>query len=257
LKNKVWSSFDDAVADIGDNASVAVFAWGIAGMPQNLIQALIRKGAKGLTLIGHNFLPGRIGPDTFDEVVTPLALVKQARKIITAWPGTLTSRLKSPLLDLLESGEVELEITSHGTLVERLRAGGSGIGGFFSPVGVGTVLEEGKEVRVINGKKYILETPLRADFGLVRAFKADKLGNLVYRGSGRGCNPIIAMASDITIAEVDEIVEVGELDPEVIVTPGIFVDRTVKIPEGGPGSYQHRANVLEKALGQLERSEER
>lgn len=257
MKNKVWSSFDDAVADIGDNASIAAFAWGISGVPQNLIQALIRKGSKNLTLISHNFLPGPVGREIIEEVVTPLSLVKQAKKIITAWPGTHLYPGTSPLLDMIDKGKVELEITGHGTLVERLRAGGSGIGGFYSPVGVGTILEKGKEVKVINGKKYILETPIRADFGFVRAFKADKLGNLVYRGSGRGCNPIIAMASDVTIAEVDEIVEVGELDPEVVVTPSIFVDRIVKIPEGGLGSYQHRAKLLERVFGQSERSEKR
>ena len=148
----------------------------------------------------------------------------------------------------MEKGKIALEVTSHGTLAERIRAGGSGIGGFYTPTGIGTVLEEGKEKKIIDGKEYILEKSLRADFSFIRAHKADKRGNLVYRGSERAANPYMAMAADITIAEVDEIVEVGELDPEVIVTPGIFVDRIVKIPEGALGSYKQRAELRLKYL---------
>jgi len=250
VKNKIFEKFDDAIADIPDGATIMMFFWGVAGTPQNLIRTLQDKGIKDLTLISHNFVPGFLGDHLLiDKVITPFALVNQIKKLITAWPGTGTILgIESPLAKLVKEGTVELEITSHGVLVERIRAGGSGIGGFYSPIGVGTVLEEGKEKRVIDGKEFILEKPLKAQFGFVRAYKADKRGNLIYRGSGRGCNPIIAMASDITIAEVDEIVEVGELDPEIIVTPGIFVDRIVKIPDGGLSSYSQRAALLREVF---------
>jgi len=241
-KNKIWDNFDDAVADILDGATIMMFAWSGAttGAPQNLIRALRDHEVKDLTIICQNFVPGRL-----PEIVSPIVLVDQMKKLITAWSGPLWG-MDSPLAKAVQEGRIELEITSHGTLQERVRAGGSGIGAFYSPVGVGTIIEKGKEKRVIDGKEYLLEMPLRGDYSFVRAHKADKLGNLIYRGSGRGGNPIIAMASRVTIAEVDEIVEVGELDPESIVTPGIFVHRVVKIPEGGFGSYQQRPEQLRR-----------
>ncbi len=241
-KNKIWDSFDDAVADIPDGASVMLFAWSgaITATPHNLIRALRDQGAKDLTLICHNLIPGRL-PD----IVSPVALVNQTKKLITAWSGS-TWTSDSPLWELVRQGKIELELTSHGNLVERVRAGGSGIGGFYTPIGPGTVLEKGKEKRVIGGKEYLFQLPLRADFGFVRAYKADKLGNLIYRGAGRGANPVIAMASDVTIAEVDEIVETGELDPEAIVTPGVFVHRIVAIPPGGLGNYQLRRDQVRR-----------
>ena len=171
-------------------------------------------------------------------------LADQVKKLITAWPGTSIIGIESRMEERIKKGDADLELMSHGILVERIRAGGSGIGGFYSPIGVGTIVEEGKEKRIIDGKEYLFEKPLTSDFGFIRAHKADRMGNLVYRGSGRACNPIIAMASKVTIAEVDEIVETGELDPEVIVTPGIFVDRVVKIPEGGLGSSKEKARIL-------------
>lgn len=238
MKNKIWDSFDKAVVDIPDGASVLMFSWGPAGTPQNLMRALYDKGAKNLTVISHNFVPGWFEKE---EYFTPYYLVRQVKKLITAWPRPLGATIVPvETEELVKRGELELELTSHGTLAERIRAGGSGLGGFYSPVGVGTILEQGKEKKIIDGREYVLEKAIRADFGFVRAYKADKRGNLVYRGSGRACNPIIAMASDITIAEVDEIVEIGELDPEVIVTPGIFVDRIIKVPEGAIGSYKQR-----------------
>ena len=252
MKNKIRDSFDDAVSDVTDDASIMMFCWVIAGTPQNLIKATRKKGVKNLTLITHNFMPGWVGSHvcTEDEITTPFHLLKHIRKLITAWPRPVVATPEMGLYidEAVRNGELELEVTSHGTMVERIRAGGSGIGGFYTPTGVGTVLEEGKEKRVIDGKEYILEKPLRADFSFIRAYKADRRGNLTYRGSGRSSNPIMAMAADITIAEVDEIVEVGELDPENIVTPGIFVDRIVKIPDGGPGSYQQREELRKKYL---------
>ena len=241
-KNKIWNNFDDAIADIPDGATIMMFAWSGAttGAPQNLIRALRGHGAKDLTIICQNFVPGRL-----PEIVSPIVLVDQMKKLITAWSGPLWG-MDSPLAKAVQEGRVELELTSHGTLLERVRAGASGIGAFYSPVGVGTIIEKGKEKRVINGEEYILEMPLKADFSFVRAHKADKLGNLVYRGGARGGNPIIAMAARVTVAEVDEIVEIGELDPEAIVTPGVFVHRIVKIPEGGLGSYQQRPEQLRR-----------
>ena len=141
-----------------------------------------------------------------------------------------------------------MELMSHGTLLERIRAGGNGAGGFYTRVGVGTIVEKGKEKKIIDGEEYILEKPLKADFAFVRAHKADKLGNLVYRGSVRAHNPVIATAAKVTIAEVDDIVEVGELDPEVIITPHIFVRRIVKIPPDAPGSASHRARMWRRVF---------
>jgi 3-oxoadipate CoA-transferase alpha subunit len=250
MKNKVFESFDEAIHDISDGASIMIFSWGPAGTPQNLIKALKEKGTKCLTIITHNFIPGWVGSHTCteDEIMTPFFLLKQVKRLITSWPRPIeaASYLAENLDELYR--DIEIEIMSHGTLAERIRAGGSGIGGFYSPVGIGTILEEGKEKRVIDGKEYIFEKPLRADFSFIRAYKADRRGNLVYRGSGRGANPYMAMAADVTIAEVDEICEVGELDPEVIVTPCIFVDRIVKIPDGALGSYSQRKALIKKYL---------
>lgn len=252
--NKVFSTFEEATADIFDGASIMVFHWNLGrSTPRNLIRALYQKGTKDITLISHNFTPPRVGNYFFDEteVAVALTLVGQATKVITAWPGLSSYGSKVTKKTLLEkrvaSGEIEIELMSHGTLAQRIRAGGNGVGGFYTPVGVGTVVEKGKEKKVIDGKEYILEKPLRADFGLIRAYKADKRGNLVYRGAVRSVNPLIAMASDITIAEVDEIVETGELDPDAIVTPGVFVQRIVKIPEGGYGSTKHMEMLFRQA----------
>ena len=244
MKTEVYESFDEAIGDIFNGASLMVFCWGISATPQNLIRALHDKGTKDLTVISHNFIPAFAGTKILWDVVTPYILADQVKKLITAWPGTSIIGLESRMEERIREGKTELELMSHGILVQRVRAGGSGIGGFYSPIGIGTIVEEGKEKKVIDGKEYVLEKPLKADFGFVRAYKADRMGNLVYRGGARACNPIIATASRVTIAEVDEIVEIGELDPEVIVTPSIFVDRVVKIPEGGLGSYKERAAIL-------------
>ncbi|MBI2859704.1 MAG: CoA transferase subunit A [Chloroflexi bacterium] len=247
--DKVMASFETAVADVPDGASLMMYNVGAAGTPSNLIRALRDLGVKDLTVISHQFVPAHAGGCLFHQLPVPLTLSGQIRKIITAWPSAAVFGEQTTLEKKIKSGEVEVELTSHGTLAQRVRAGGSGIGGFYSPVGIGTVLEEGKEKRVFDGKEYILEKPLRADFGFVRALKADRFGNLVYRGAGRGANPLIAMACNITIAEVDEIVEAGDLDPESIVTPGIFVKRVVKIPEGGIGGSQYRQNLMRSVFG--------
>ena len=252
MKNKTIPTFEGAVADIPDGASLMVFQWAMGrSCPRNLIRALYEKGVKNLTIISHNFTFPRLGRHIFDfaENVTPLIFADRVKKIITPVLGEGLIWGQASLLEQrIAAGEVEVEITSHGNMAERIRAGGSGLGGFYTPVGIGTILEKGKEKRVIDGKEYILEKPLRADFGLVRAYKADKMGNLVYRGSVRSCNPLIAMACDVTIAEVDEIVEVGDLAPEVIVTPGIYVDRIVNIPEGGWGSASYMESLFRKTF---------
>ena len=257
MKAKILESFDEAVTDIPDGATIMMFWWGVAGTPQNLIRAVRDKGINNLTIITHNFVPGWVGSHvcTEDELITPFHLLKQVKKLISAWPRPIggAAEMGRYIEEAVEKGKIELEVTSHGTLAERIRAGGSGIGGFYTPTGIGTVLEEGKEKKIIDGKEYILEKALRADFSFIRAHKADKRGNLVYRGSERAANPYMAMAADITIAEVDEIVEVGELDPEVIVTPGIFVDRIVKMPEGALGSYKQREELRRKYLMGVEK----
>lgn len=257
MKNKIFSGFEEAVADIPDGARIMVFHWGMGkACAQNLLRALHEKGTKDLTVISHNFTLVRLGNHLFPltEICTPLILAEQVKKVITSWPGMSYWGKSSVLEKRIAAGEVELELTSHGTLIERIRAGGSGLGGFYTPTGIGTILEQGKEKRTIRGKEYIFEEALRADFSLVRAYKADKMGNLIYHGSIRGSNPIMAMAGAITIAEVDEIVEPGELGPEEIVTPGIFVQRIVKIPEGGFGSSAYMKALFRKTLQELRES---
>ncbi len=154
----------------------------------------------------------------------------QVKKAITGWAASVGQDI-CPLERAMQAGEVEVELVPQGILAERIRTGGAGLGGFYSPAGVGTLIAEGKEVKIINGREYVLELPLTADYGFIRAWKADKMGNLIYRLSQRSFNPLIATASRVTIAEVDEILEPGELAPDEIITPGIFIDRIVKIPQ--------------------------
>ncbi len=252
MKNKIYERSAEAVAGIPDGATIMMHGFGgPGGVAQNLIRALIDHGAKNLTLIhcapGSPKMSGRPIPD----VVNParLAANKQVKKVITTWVGTKrTFGVANALEEAVKAGEVEVELVGQGTLSARIRAGGSGIGPFYCPVGVGTILEEGKEKRVIDGREYLLEYPLRASFGFVRAFRADTYGNLIYRGSARSFNPLIAMACDVVIAEVDEMVELGQLDPEVIVTPGIFVDRIVQVGETDLGSAARRKELLERVF---------
>jgi len=254
--NKVRSNFDDAVSDIADGASIMMYSWGAAGTPQNLIRALRDRGAKELTIITHNFIPAWIGSHVCseDEIMTPYFLKGQVRKLITSWPRPIEAASDIARHAEEEMGKIELEVTSHGILAERIRAGGNGLGGFYSPTGIGTVLEEGKEKRIIDGREYLFETPLKADFSFVKAYKADRRGNLIYRGAERGANPYMAMAGKITIAEVVEIVQVGEIDPEVVVTPGIFVDRIVRIHDRGLGSEKQRKLLCQRYLsGEVEK----
>jgi len=241
--NKVFDSFDEAVADIPDGASIATECWGLACIPQNLVAAIKRKGVRDITLITHNFLPTPFL--TEDEAVNLTVLLPQLKKLITPVVGLQVLGAGAFVKEYVEKG-LEVEFTSHGTLASRLYAGAAALGGFYNPVGVGTILEEGKEKRVIDGREYIFEKPIRPDYALIRAHKADKLGNLTYWGVFRADQPVMAMAAKVTIAEVNEIVEIGEIDAEHVVTPGIFVDRMVKVAEGGLGSPQRGKELLFK-----------
>lgn len=219
--NKIFSSAESAVADIPDSAVVMIGGFGVSGLPLTLIKALAQKGAKNLTIIA-NSAGGRLP----DIDVSQLVFNKQIKKVIASYP-VYADRV-SAFEEAYNRGEIELEMVPQGTFAERMRAAGVGIAAFYTPTGVGTVLAEGKEKRIINGKKHLLEFALHADYALIKAHKADKMGNLIYHGAARNFNPNMATAARITIAEVDEIVETGGLDPESIVTPAIYVSRIIK-----------------------------
>ena len=232
--NKVLTSCDEAVADIFDGATVMVGGFGsFGGLPINLIVALSRQGAKNLTVIanmgGVGFeLSKRIKPEGYQDLGI-LFERGQVKKFIGSVPALGGMPPASPLERLHNEGKVEIEVVPQGTLAERIRCGAGGLGGFYTPVGVGTVVEKGKENKVINGKEYILELPLTADFALIKAHQADTMGNLVYRKTARCFNPVMATDASTTIVEVDELVKVGQLDPEAIVTPHIYVHRIVEV----------------------------
>ena len=216
--NKTFASLEEAVADVHDGATVMIGGFGNAGMPAALIDALIAQGARDLTIVNNNAGNGDTG-------LAALLKAKRVKKIICSFPRQVDSHVFDALY---RAGEIELELTPQGNLAERIRAAGAGIGGFFTPTGYGTLLAEGKETRLINGRHYVLESPIHADFALIKALRGDRWGNLVYRKTARNFGPIMAMAAKCAIAQVSEIVELGELDPENIVTPGIFVQRVVK-----------------------------
>jgi 3-oxoadipate CoA-transferase, alpha subunit len=233
-KDKVFSSCDSAVSDIFDGASVMIGGFGSwGGLPVNLIVSLAKQGAKELTVISNQGgvgleLSEKIKPGGYPDIGV-LYEKEQVKKFIGSVPALGGMPPTSPIEVAHREGKVEIEMVPQGTLAERIRAGAGGLGGFYTPTGVGTPMEEGKEKKVINGKEYLLELPLTADFALIKAHKADTMGNLVYRGTARCFNPVMAMAAKTTIVEVDEIVEVGELDPEIIVTQHIFVNRIVEV----------------------------
>jgi 3-oxoadipate CoA-transferase, alpha subunit len=215
--DKISASLQAAVADIHDGATVMIGGFGNAGMPLALINALIEQGARGLTIVNNNAGNG-------DSGLAALLKAKRVRKIVCSFPRQTDSYVFDALY---RAGEIELELTPQGNLAERIRAAGAGIGGFFTPTGYGTLLARGKETRLIDGKHYVFEQPLHADFALIKAQRGDRWGNLVYRKAARNFGPIMAMAAKCTIAQVTEVVELGALDPEVIVTPGIFVQHVV------------------------------
>jgi 3-oxoacid CoA-transferase subunit A len=214
--NKLVESADAAVADIGDGATLMVGGFGLCGNPENLIAALHRKQVKGLTLISNNC-------GTTDLGLGPLLQARQIKKILASYVGE-NKEFERQFL----SGELEVELVPQGTLAERIRAGGAGIGGFYTRTGVGTQVADGKESRTIDGKEFILEQPLFADFALVHAHTADTHGNLVFRKTARNFNPVMATAARVTIAEAERIVAPGQLDPDQVHTPGIYVKRLVQ-----------------------------
>jgi 3-oxoadipate CoA-transferase alpha subunit len=215
--DKISESLEAAVKDVPDGATVMIGGFGNAGMPSALIDALIAQGARGLTIVNNNAGNGETG-------LAALLKARRVRKIICSFPRQSDSHVFDALY---KAGEIELELTPQGNLAERIRAAGAGIGGFFTPTGFGTLLAEGKETRTIDGRDYVLEAPIHADFALIKALRGDRWGNLVYRKTARNFGPIMAMAAKCTIAQVSEVVPLGELDPEAIVTPGIFVQRVV------------------------------
>lgn len=213
---KVRTSIDEAINDIQDGATIMAGGFGIVGIPEMLIEGLLRKGTKNLTIISNN-----CGID--DYALGTLLTTRQIRKMVASYVGENREFERQFL-----SGELELEFVPQGTLAERIRAGGAGIPAFYTPAGVGTKLAEGKEVRSFNGKEYVLESALHADFSFVKAWKGDKAGNLIYNKTSCNFNPMMAAAGKVTIAEVEELVETGELDPNFIHTPGIYVQRVIE-----------------------------
>ena len=211
--NKVLANADEAVRDVADGAVIMSGGFGLCGNPENAIAALHRKGVKQLTIISNNCGTTELG-------LGILLKARQVKKMVSSYVGENKEFERQYL-----SGELEVELNPQGTLAERIRAGGCGLGGFFTPTGVGTQIAQGKEVRVIDGREYVLELPLKADFALVRAWKGDRWGNLVFRQTARNFSPLMCMAARTTIAEVEHLVEVGTLDPDQIHVPSVFVKR--------------------------------
>lgn len=211
----IYTSFVDAVKDIHDGATLMVGGFGLVGIPENLIKALLERGVKDLTVISNN-----CGVD--DWGLGLLLKNKQIKKMVASYVGENKEFERQVL-----SGELEVELVPQGTLAEKIRAGGAGIPAFYTPAGVGTPIAEGKETKFFNGKEYLLEEALVADFSLVRAMKGDKLGNLIYNKTAQNFNPMIATAGKITIAEVEELYDIGELQPEQIHTPSVYVQRLI------------------------------
>ena len=214
--NKVFASADEAIADINDGATIMVGGFGLCGIPENLIRALVKKGVKNLTTISNN-----VGVDDFG-----LGLMLYAGQI-RAHKGSYVGENKL-LEEMVLTRKIDLELIPQGTFAERIRAGGAGIPAFYTPTGFGTVVAEGKETREFNGRPYVMEHALKADFALIKAWKGDKWGNLVYRKTARNFNPMMATAATVTIAEVEHLVEPGEIDGDLVHTPGVYVKRIIQ-----------------------------
>ncbi|MCE0799341.1 3-oxoacid CoA-transferase subunit A [Buttiauxella sp. A2-C1_F] len=217
--NKTVASLEEAVAGIFDGATIMIGGFGTAGQPTHLIDALIEQGARDLTIINNNAGNGEVG-------LAALLKAGRVHKMVCSFPRQVDSQIFD---DLYRRGKVELELVPQGNLAARIQAAGSGLGAVFTPTGFGTPLAEGKETREIDGRQYVLEYPLKADFALIKAYEGDRWGNLVYRKAARNFGPIMATAATVTIAEVSRIMPLGELDPENIITPGIFVKRLVAV----------------------------
>jgi 3-oxoadipate CoA-transferase alpha subunit len=217
--SKLFPSVKDALADIPDGATIMVGGFGMAGQPLELIDGLLEQGAKDLVIVNNNAGNGETG-------LAALLAAGRVRKIICSFPRQVDSQVFD---GLYRAGKIELELVPQGNLAERIRAAGAGIGAFYTPTGFGTLVAEGKETRRINGRDYILEYPLHADYAFIKALRADRWGNLVYRKTARNFGPIMATASRVAVVQVGEVVELGGLDPEAIVTPGLFVQRVVTV----------------------------
>ena len=229
--NKVLASADEAIADINDGATIMVGGFGLCGIPENLIRALVKKGVKNLTTISNN-----VGVDEFG-----LGLMLHAG-LIRAHKGSYVGENKL-LEEMALTHKIDLELIPQGTFAERIRAGGAGIPAFYTPTGFGTVVAEGKETREFNGRPYVMEHALKADFALIKAWKGDKWGNLVYRKTARNFNPMMATAATVTIAEVEHLVEPGEIDGDLVHTPGVYVKRII---QGGDYEKRIERRTLQK-----------
>ena len=223
--DKICQSLQAALQGVPDGATVMIGGFGGAGQPNELIDALIAQGARELTIVNNNAGNGETG-------LAALLKAGRVRKIICSFPRQADSQVFD---GLYRAGKLELELVPQGNLAERIRAAGAGIGGFFTPTGYGTELAKGKETREINGRRHVLESPLHADVALIKAERGDRWGNLVYRKTARNFGPIMATAAKLTVASVHDIVALGEMDPEHIVTPGIFVQRVVQVPRSATG----------------------
>ena len=222
--NKIVPSMAEAVAGVKDGMTILLGGFGSVGHPNHLVQGVIDGGARDLVVVANNAGGGHVG-------LALLMELGRVRKIICSFPRSSTSTIFE---ELYRAGKIELEIVPQGTMAERIRAAGAGVGAFFTPTGVGTKMAEGKEVREINGRMMVLEHALHADVALVEAWQADRWGNLMFRKSGRNFNPVMATAADLTIVQTQHIVELGALEPENIMTPGLYVDRVVHVPYGDP-----------------------
>lgn len=218
--NKIVPTLAQAVADVPDGATLMIGGFGTAGLPNELVHALLDQGARDLVVVNNNAGNGEIG-------LAALIAARRVRKIICSFPRQADSHHFDALY---RSGEIELELVPQGNLAERIRAAGAGIGAFYTPTGYGTPLAQGKETRVINGRPHVLEYPIAADYAFIKAERGDRWGNLTYRMTARNFGPVMATAARVTIATVHEVVELGALDPESVVTPGLFVQRVVPIP---------------------------
>ena len=231
--DKIKASAAEALSDVKDGSTVMIGGFGTAGMPFTLIDALIAQGAKHLTVVANNAGNGDTG-------LAALLKAGRVRKILCSFPRQTDSWVFD---ELYRAGKIELEVVPQGNLAERIRAAGAGIGAFYSPTGYGTLLAGNRETRRINGRDYVLEYPIQGDVALIRAHKGDRWGNLVYRKTARNFGPVMAMGARTTIAEVSEVVELGALDPEAIVTPGIFVQRIVKVAVAAAQHAQEKRDV--------------
>ena len=224
--DKIVQSIADALSGVGDGATVLMGGFGAVGQPDELIEGLLEQGAKDLTVVANNAGAGKVG-------LAKLMAAGRVRKIICSFPRSAGSTVFE---DLYRAGKLELEIVPQGTLAERLRAAGAGIAAFYTPTAAGTKLAQGKEVREFNGRPHVMELALRGDVALVEAWEGDRWGNLTYRESGRNFNPVMAMAADLTVAQVHHIRKLGEIAPDNVHSPGIFVNRVVRVNRGHPWS---------------------